>query len=124
MAKDGDMATPMSLHTDRIDKMLKEFRPMAILLDGIWQIGSGLYLSVKVPYTVKFILNGKEIIIDKHPFLDFYGYTDSDVEKAVIQRNLSTLPPLKKKRAGSINNSFYDDLYISASSAYQYIPPP
>lgn len=70
---------------------------MAIKLNGIWQLGVGIYLEpFTAPYQAKIILNGKEFIADQQHFLCFDGYSDDNAARSVMSYNIQTLPRKKK----------------------------
>lgn len=80
------------------EKLLKIPRCMAIKLNGTYQLGRGVYISLLSPYKAKIILNGKEFIAGEAEFLDLEGYNDEDALTYVISRNIQLLMNNRKKK--------------------------
>jgi hypothetical protein len=80
------------------DEMKSVLRPMAVLHDGVWQRCEGVWLETDHPLKARVILNGKEFIVDGRTFIDYRGYSEADINLEIIQRNISSLPKLKKKQ--------------------------
>ena len=89
----------MNSWTNEEEKLETEPRVMAIHLNGLWQLGMGVYVNVmSANHSAKIILNGKEFAVPRGSFTDLHDYAQDDAQNFVISKNIQSLPPAKKKR--------------------------
>jgi len=89
----------MNYTEEQMDKLYRQERNFAVRVDGIWRFAKGVYLSPAESGRIQVVLNGKFTVIEPGHSLDLQGYSDVQVEREVIRRNLASLPPspVKKK---------------------------